>query len=42
MLIETPAPFKKEKIGAHLSYPLKFSEALSLLSPAIERLSVQT
>lgn len=42
MLIETPAPYKKEKIGSHLSYPLKFSEALSSLSPAIEQLSVQT
>jgi hypothetical protein len=41
MIVEPPTPYKKEKIGAHLSYPLKFSEALSSLSPAIEQLSVQ-
>jgi hypothetical protein len=41
MLVEPPTPYKKEKIGAHLSYPLKFSEVLSSLSPAVEQLSVQ-
>jgi len=42
MPVATPTPYKKEKIGSHLSYPLKFSEVLSSLSPAVKRLTVQT
>jgi hypothetical protein len=34
-------PVAKDKIGAHLSYPLKFGEVVSLLSPAVEELNVQ-
>ncbi len=37
----TVEPYARDKIGAHLSYPLKFSEAMSLLSPAVERLNIQ-
>ncbi len=34
-------PYAKEKIGSHLSYPLKFSEVVSSLSPAVEQLNIQ-
>ncbi len=34
-------PYAKEKIGSHLSYPLKFGEVVSLLSPAVEQLNIQ-
>jgi hypothetical protein len=34
-------PYARDKIGAHLSYPLKFSEVVSLLSPAVEQLTIQ-
>lgn len=33
MLTDTPVPFKRDKIGSHLSYPLKFSEIVASLSP---------
>ena len=32
---------RRDKIGSHLSYPAKFSELASLLSPALENLNVQ-
>ena len=35
-------PYKRDKIGSHLSYPLKFSELVSLLSPALEDLNVRS
>lgn len=41
MTIETPTPYRKDKIGSHLSYPLKFSEVQSLLSPAFAQLELQ-
>ena len=34
-------PYKRDKIGSHLSYPAKFGELVSLLSPAVEQLNVQ-
>jgi hypothetical protein len=34
-------PYAREKIGSHLSYPLKFGEVVSLLSPAVEQLNIQ-
>ena len=34
-------PYKRDKIGSHLSYPLKFGELATLLSPAVEQLNVQ-
>jgi hypothetical protein len=34
-------PYAREKIGSHLSYPLKFGEVASLLSPAVEQLDIQ-
>ena len=37
----TLEPFKRDKIGSHLSYPVKFSELVSLLSPTLEQLNVQ-
>jgi hypothetical protein len=39
--MQTNGPYLKSKIGAHLSYPLKFSEVASLLSPALEQLNIQ-
>ena len=33
--------YAKEKIGSHLSYPLKFGEVVSLLSPVVEQLNIQ-
>jgi hypothetical protein len=35
------APYAKDKIGRHLSYPLKFNEVVLLLSPAVEQLDIQ-
>jgi hypothetical protein len=40
-MMSTTEPYAKEKIGSHLSYPLKFSEVVSLLSPAVEQLNIQ-
>jgi len=37
----TLEPYRKDKIGLHLSYPVKFGELASLLSPALEQLNVQ-
>jgi hypothetical protein len=34
-------PYRKDKIGSHLSYPLKFGELVSFLSPAVEQLNIQ-
>ena len=34
-------PYARDRIGAHLSYPLKFSEMVSLLSPAVEQLNIR-
>lgn len=37
----TLEPYRKDRIGAHLSYPVKFGELVSLLSPAVEQLDVR-
>jgi hypothetical protein len=34
-------PYIKDKIGRHLSYPVKFHEVVSLLSPAVEQLKIK-
>jgi hypothetical protein len=39
--MNTLEPYKRDKIGSHLSYPVKFGELVSLLSPAVEQLNVQ-
>ena len=36
-----PGPCVKEKIGFHLSYPVKFSELSELLVPALDKLGVE-
>jgi hypothetical protein len=40
-LMNTLEPYKRDKIGSHLSYPVKSGELVSLLSPAVEQLNVQ-
>ncbi len=34
-------PYLKSKIGAHLRYPVKFTELQTLLSPSVEELPLQ-
>jgi len=34
------APYLKQKIGSHLSYPVKFSELCEALAPAVEQLAI--
>jgi hypothetical protein len=37
---ESPAPVHKDKIGRHLSYPIKFSDAMSGLAPFFDELKI--
>lgn len=34
-------PHRRDKIGSHLSYPVKFGELVLLLSPTVEQLNLQ-
>lgn len=38
---ESPAPIHKDKIGRHLSYPIKFSDAMAGLAPFFDELKIR-